>query len=1170
MMRINNMSCLIFASLFLIILSGEVMAESLQVNVPLAEVLAVLDGRVEVAEWADGAVVRRLHESGHTSVAEPRTTFYLKHDGGCLWVAAVCDEPNPAYPKAHRRGPLGLLTDDDAVQVVLGVSDGDEVKRMDFGGNADAQGKVMPPVAHYYEFTVNAAGAVSRTYNEGALIEPLFEGRADRVEGGWTAEFRIPLKSAGIVEPVGRAVYLNLFRFRPPVRTGWYLPGWGNYVPMPFGKMALLKKEDNDKRTQETLDVVCNKNSDAKAVLKKEKKIFGEITFYPLAQRLVATIETRGYEVQGQAILRVSDLETQASKTIDLDGESQVFLDLPDAGPSNHEAALEIVDGAGTVLGVFKQEFEFYEKPEWFGTTAGIAYLNDKVPGPWTVPVIEGDAVVLAHCRIAFGAAGLPESVRDERGELLAGPGAIEVCYDGKECALSPVSLSLMSQGHSVLVQASQAFSDGQVETCTLIDYDGFMVVKFRVRGCDPAKISGLRVRAPLRKEMALFVNRGSVQDTRKLSQFGYEGSAGEIWVGCHDKGLAFSEDTSLFLSQDERSAVQVLVDNDSTMLSINLIDQAGQLCQADRIFRFMLQPTPTKKNVLGLKKMNQRHFRWFEHWSDYQAYPDLDKMPAVKAKSAEMHEQGKLHTLYFGQVLADNSPGFKEFCNDLIAPPERPWYRRAYDPGKGVPCYVCCVKGPRGDQVLDGVQRLLDEGDIDGVYMDGLSVAWDCDNPSHAGCGGDTAVEWDKVFPSRIVGTRGFLKRLRGIFDVASKPYILETHTGGGLNVHTSSLCDITLEGEQLHRYRAGYRLPLHKFAVGYSGWPWGRTDKMLAMIYDVNGSSAQAMTWTLLHDVEIEPHSHTEPIESLIYGDFQGDDTVYYPYWRQQPHVRLLQGREVVFSYYRKGDAAMLIASNLSYDDHVARFDLSEMFDGVFSVTDVVRDTPVSVVDGKVSVPVSAWLWKALRIESSESAPDELKTVRRADEAAWRSGAFQVTGFAADQWELYGRGSGVELNDPQEPFESGLAVRVTSTLYADNADYRFQEALGDSGLIKLQLKHGMAAAIMVGDCELIHANAWQVSGVDLMDIWGRIFSPPAVLDRPVVLEISFKDGRLDAVYDGKALARQVKLLPFKEKKQLVLRAWGGDNIEFDVFEISSEAKELFDLATVIKHPVR
>ena len=74
-MRINNMSCLIFASLFLIVLSGEVMAESLQVNVPLAEVPAVLDGRVEVAEWADGAVIRRLHESGHSSVAEPRTTF---------------------------------------------------------------------------------------------------------------------------------------------------------------------------------------------------------------------------------------------------------------------------------------------------------------------------------------------------------------------------------------------------------------------------------------------------------------------------------------------------------------------------------------------------------------------------------------------------------------------------------------------------------------------------------------------------------------------------------------------------------------------------------------------------------------------------------------------------------------------------------------------------------------------------------------------------------------------------------------------------------------------------------------------------------------------------------------------------------------------------------------
>ena len=1165
-------------------LSATLIADVPSVKVPFASKHVRLDGQFDYNEWSDAAIVRRIVGIGKTEIAEPETMFYLKYDSVNLWVCAVCDENNSAYPKAYPRSPLDLLTDDDAVQVLIGVGEDTQNKKMEFGGYADAQGTETPPLAHFYEFTVNAVGAVSRTYNESPLKEPLFEARTGIIKKeGWVAEFCIPLKSAGISDSnSGELFYLNLFRFRPPQRLGWYIPGWGNYVPMPVGTMTLLNKSENDKRTIETLPEPLRVSDDkTKSEIKQKEKLKANIEFYSLSRKLIATLDTSNLKEQVVATLYVEGLSERVVEKLKLNKKNSISLILPDLPPSTHKAILEIKDGNDKQLAVFSQEIQFYVKPEWFGTNAGIPYLKDRVPSPWKVPLIENDTVVLAHCRITFGPAGLPKSVLDEQGELLAAPGTIDLSYNNKSCKVIPETLNLKPQDNSVLIIASQRFPGGVVETRTLLDYDGFMEVKFRIRECDPKKISHLKIQIPLRKEQAFFVNRGSVQDTRKLSDYGYEGEEGEIWLGSYEKGLSFSKDTPLFLAQNSRSAIQVVPSGQSASLFINLVDRAGQLNESDHIFRFFLQPTPTKKNMLGLKKMNESYFRWFESWSDYQAYPDLAKLPAVKAKSDEMHKQGKLLVLYFGQVLAENSPGFKEYKNELIAPPERPWYKRAYDPGKDVPCYVCCVKGPRGDQVLYGVEKLMKEGNIDGIYMDGLSVDWDCQNQSHPGCGDNASIEWDNPFPSRIIGTRAFLKRLRGIFDERGKPYLLETHTGGGLNVNTSSLCDMALEGEQLHRYRLGYRMPLYKFAVGYSGWPWGRTNKMLAMIYDLNGSSYQAMTWTLLHDVEIEPHSHPEPIEKVIYGDFQDEKTVYYPYWHKQPHVKLLKGNEVYFSYYRNDNAAMLIASNLNYDDQEVGLDLEGLFGQPIQVIDVERNAVVPVVKGKVNITVNAWMWKALRIEPFEDGnmPEKTSEKQVIDSNNTISEKFKVGKFIPQDWKLSGNGSSSLLGKEAAPKSGGLPVYVESQPYMEYAKYSYEKYSFDNDCtIKLRLKHGNAIEIGIGPYVLGYgslpnlpwASPWSVNGTDNTDIKGKIYSRPIVTDRDVVLEINISNRKLNALYDGKPLVRNLKLKSFDTTgNKLVISTWGGNSFAFDIIELANNPTDLFK-KDIVDHPVR
>jgi hypothetical protein len=310
----------------------------------------------------------------------------------------------------------------------------------------------------------------------------------------------------------------------------------------------------------------------------------------------------------------------------------------------------------------------------------------------------------------------------------------------------------------------------------------------------------------------------------------------------------------------------------------------------------------------------------WHELWSDYQGFPDLTKIPQVKQRSAEAHARGDLQLLYFSQVLAENSPGFKEHKSELIAPPERNWYQRQTypegTPGKGIPCYVCDVCGPFGDLLLDGIAKLADQADIDGVYMDGPSIPWQCDNRCHKYCGGRPDIGWETEDFTPYIGTRRFLKRLRGLFQERRKQFFLATHTGGYINVATQGLCDSHLEGEQLARFAPGYRLPLGGIAVGYCGRPWGFRTDMFPMLPTF--TPQETRTWALLHDVEAGdgPYGSTigRAFEKRVYSDFQDDSQVaYYPYWRSQPHISLTKG-SALFSYYRKADATLLNIGNLS----------------------------------------------------------------------------------------------------------------------------------------------------------------------------------------------------------------------------------------------------------------
>jgi hypothetical protein len=1123
------------------------------VKVPYATIPATVDGRMNEAEWRDAAIIRG-------ALGDPGAAVYLKYDQENLWVGVRCFEIAAGYPKAHARKPTDLLENDDSVQVVLGITDGASGERGagNFGGYAGATGQPADAPEYYYQFTANSVGAISRFFIESPLDRPLFQAKSAVRKGEWDVEMKIPFASWGVVKPVGRTFPANFFRFRPPAMMAWYLPGWGNYTPMPLGMMTLLPKEQSAMKTLEAgaaTRPVAVKPGPAVAPM---RKLATTLEWYPLSSKVIGQI-TPPTDMSATSVVMSVNGEERLKRELTGDAPVNVVLPITDKEKLPAMAVLRVLSKSGQELASKTVQVVPHGTPSWLHTDAGRDYLGTKVPQPWTKPVIEGQNVKLHDKTIGFGASALPGSVADGLGELFAGEPEVEVNIGGKLITLPKGTPILSMDGLFVRVDSEQRAGSGKLQIRSTVDFDGFTTVKMRLHGVAPASVSKVSIIFPLKREYARFFTRGQLQDTQELAGFGWEGRESPIWLGSQDKGLYFSHDTPLFLSNNPRTQIQIVEEEGRTFLRINLVNASGQIKEVDHIFRFFLQPSPTKKPSLAKTGLNSGKVAlWFEDWSDYQGYPDLKKMPEVAKFSADAHKNDLRPILYFNQMLAENAPGFQEFKTDFLVPPGSMWYKRAYDVvGKGVPCYLCCAHGPYGDLLLDGIRKLRDEGNIDGVYMDGTTIAWDCENPSHPGCAGNAIVTWDGHDETRVTGTRNFLKRLRGILEEKGKTPVMIAHCGGGLDLATLSFCDAFWEGEQLWRYRPAYAMPLAKFAVGYCGRPWGWRGEVIPELWRKN--TAKLLPWSLLHDTMLA-YSCAE-LERKIYADYSNDATVaYFPYWRPQSAIAM-EGGKVLFSFYKKADSTLLIVSNLGWLKQDPVMDLSGLYPGnAINIRNFVTGRPVHVEGRKISLSLEAHDFLALRVSlgaATPSAPEAAETFEKA--------AFEVTQFNPAQWKINTNEAGVTAK------VTDTGARVSSTASAAFATARFIRAIGPAGTLKFKLTRNGRFRINLAGALFAWNGANSGWTADVLSENTGVFYPAATEtvepapDKPQTLVLSWKNGKLDAICGDKPLVKGLALKGLGSESGLSFSTWAGNWFQFELIKISTKAEELFEQT----HPV-
>jgi len=1037
---------------------------------------------------------------------------------------------------------MACVTQDDAVEVAIGTGEADQVQTIDVGGYAGAMGQTLPPMTRLEEFIVNAAGSVERRRNESPMAARDFEAAVGMTENGWSAEWRIPWASAGLADGPGPAVWVNFLRFRSPERTAWRgMSVWGNYTPFPVGKMFFLSADNAAERTNEpVMDGPPKSPSVATTPV-------DEVVYFPLSRTVFGRVTPRHGEVM--AAIRVGDADSPlAREALRAGVTTQLRVDVGSA-PAK-EASLEIFNANGTMTRRLSVSLAVDSSPpEWCGTDVAKAYERDRVPKPWTRPTIDGHTVTLTSAKMQFDQSPLPTAIAAETHALLAAPIRIDL---RRGEAIVPVdfgALQMMADGTDVVARSSASILVGQLQVTTRVEYDGFMTVDIDLAGPSLAELTRIAMRVPMPAAAAKFVNRGSVQDTVRLDAGGWMGSGGRLWVGTECGGLAFSCDSGVFASQEVRRQMTISYNEEAAIWESRFVDGAGQI-RGDRWHaRFYLHVTPTKPTTL--ETPNAKVSLWFENWSDYQGFPDLKKMAEVKAASAKAHAEGRLSLLYFNQMLAANAPGFAEHRQELLATPEKMWYQRAYEPGRGVPCFVCCVRGPYGDLLLDGIDRLVREGDIDGVYMDGTTGVWECDNPAHRGC---VHADNDTSDEGPILGTRRFMKRLRGVFDQCGKPFLLIAHTGGGLDINTLSLVDHFWEGEQLARYLPGYRIPLDVFAVGYSGRPWGYSTTFYDQAWRGARGENLSLLYALLHHTELQS-AQTEPYYAP-YGDAQ--TATFVPYWQSESPVKVHSTRSTsVCSLYQRADRALVVVGNMSHEADTVNVDLSGLFGGsdIVVCDRLANDAGVAVADGQVRLAMAAWRGCVLEARPADQDKAGSVTTPEAEASALNPAAWRIDGYRARDWVVNVDAAGVKATNDVALNDRRTGLLIASTLYQSAAVATLKDRVfGASFNVRLTIRGSGRLRIAVGDIAIAHDGAWSVEGP--IDGWseGSLLQPAWIGDRDVELRVSVHHGVMDASFAGRPIAKGILFSRTKSSAPaLTISTWAGESLMVGVVGIES-----------------
>lgn len=369
------------------------------------------------------------------------------------------------------------------------------------------------------------------------------------------------------------------------------------------------------------------------------------------------------------------------------------------------------------------------------------------------------------------------------------------------------------------------------------------------------------------------------------------------------------------------------------------------------------------------LAQLGVRTVCFHEHWSDLQSYHDTTHTEELHSLVRGCHERGIQLLLYFGFQMSRLAPEFEAFHEECLIEP-----LSGYDfnrpPQLHQPVFRVCYNSPWQDSLVARIAALIDEFDIDGVYLDGTASPSACANLEH-GCGyvrsdGSVAV----TYP--IFAVRQTMRRIYSAVKGRKPEGQVNVHQSTCMTIPTLAWATSLWDGEQFASIEPGpfalTVLPLDAFRTEFMGHQWGLPQEFLC--YERPYTYTQGCSFALLHDVPVRPLGPGLNLELAsrlwqTFDDFRRREAEWFPYWRNGQYVSV-EPKGALVSLYRHHDSGVLaIVSNLEKDatEVRIRFSLSALgLEGSVWAIDAITGEIVDLNDGSVVADLPSLGWQML----------------------------------------------------------------------------------------------------------------------------------------------------------------------------------------------------------------
>jgi hypothetical protein len=750
-------------------------------------------------------------------------------------------------------------------------------------------------------------------------------------------------------------------------------------------------------------------------------------------RNLAAPLATAGATVELLPAGQDQPVATQAA-LLSPEGRAEVIFSTAALPPGRYEVRARVTSDGQPVVGTAISAD--WPKPEtlpwWVGSKEGAA---DTLMAPWT-PVEAacsgGEATLRCWGReYRFARSGLPEGVTTAGADVLAGPVRLVGQTDQGALEWRGAQLALTRQSATAASLETRDTAGGVDLTGTLtLEYDGMLRVDLRLTSQVATRLDRLALEIPLKTRHArywyYYPDRSGPWEAHRPGLLPEGGVATPfnpaLWLGDEERGLQwFAESDEGWLPADAARAVEIAPQGEATVLRLNLIGRPvvldpassnltvgnGQAVERlDYTWGLMatpikprgqdawdlrsttlfadvyraLEPGPDGRNALDVMQARGVRSLSLMDWTDILCWNRATDPEKLRKFVEECHKRGIQVLVYFGFQLSDAAPEF-----DLCLEDAANWYEArpySYDfgldnyPPKPVQTvYRVCHGSLWQDFVVAGAARLMDEYDLDGIYMDGTTLPLACHN-THHGCGyRDGQGAWRPTYP--VFASRRMARRLYTALRGRKPEAQLNLHNSAFMVGPSIGWATSLWDGEHLSGDPGAFltdRLPLDTFRAEFMGHNWGVAQEFLE--YSLPGDFRAKWGLTLLHDVPTRPYGAEVqlPYAAAIWSAmdrFGREQATWHPYWANADLVTAEPAEVYVSLYRRPTNGVLLVADNLGRSRaHVSlRLEPEKLgLTGALSARDALTGEPIAARDRTLTMDLDSLAWKLVEVSSED----------------------------------------------------------------------------------------------------------------------------------------------------------------------------------------------------------